>query len=253
MKKLLTILLFSVIAFSTSKSQTVDGILSKYFESIGGIEKWKELKSMKMTGTIPTPQGEFAFEMNRKAPDKLMISLDVMGQKLIPQAYDGVTAWTLNPFTGNPAPQKLPEDQAKAIKLDADFQDPFIDFAGKGHEVTYVGETDVDGIKCLTLKLIKNKGKAEDEVVSDYYFDAETYLPIMMKQKSTSGPMAGQEVSVYYSDYQDAGDGIMIPFYLDTKANGQSVQAIKFTTIVVNAEISDDIFKFPGEETPAVN
>lgn len=253
MKKLFTILLFSVITLTATRSQTVDGILGKYFESIGGIEKWKVIKTMKMTGMIPTPQGEFIFEMNRKSPNKLMISLDVMGQKMIPQAFDGETAWTLNPFTGNPAPQKLPEDQAKALKLDADFEDPFINYTSKGYEVSYEGEADVDGIKCLILKLIKNKGKGTDEIISSYYFDSDTYLPMMMRQKSNAGQMAGQEVDVYYSDYQDAGDGLIMPFSLDTKANGQSIQAIKFSAIVINGEISDDIFKFPGEAAPAVN
>jgi outer membrane lipoprotein-sorting protein len=251
MKKIFTILLFSALTMTTSWSQTVDGILSKYFESIGGVEKWKSLKTLKMTGTVPTPQGDFAFEMSRKAPNKYMISLDVMGQKMIPQAYDGETAWMLNPFIGNPAPQKLPEDQAKALKSEADFEDPFIDYVKKGYEVTYEGDADVDGIKCYILKLIKNKGQGADESIMRYYLDNETYLPMMLKQKSDAGQMAGQEVDIYFSDYQDAGDGLIMPFTMDTKVGGQSVQAIKFNTVMVNVEIPDEIFKFPTEATPA--
>jgi len=170
MKKFFTVLLFCVMTLTATLSQSVDDVLTKYFESIGGVEKWKELKTMKLTGSVPTPQGEFAFEMNRKAPNKMIISLDVMGQKLIPQAFDGETAWTLNPFTGNTAAQKLPHEQIKDLKRDAVFEDPFIDFAGKGHEVTYEGTGDVDGVKCHILKLVQNKGKGEDESTSSYYF-----------------------------------------------------------------------------------
>ena len=247
MKKLIVIALFSFLALTMTRSQTVDGIIGKYFENVGGVEKWKALKTMKMTGMFPTPQGEFAFEMSRKAPNKYMVSLDVMGQKLIPQAYDGETAWMLNPFMGDPAPQKLPEDQAKAVKLDADFEDPFIDYAKKGYEVTFEGTGDVDGIKCNILKLVKNKGVAEDEVVMSYYLDGETYLPVMVRQKSNSGQMAGQEMEIYFSDYQDAGDGIIMPYTIDTRVGGQSVQAVKFSSIAINGEISDDVFKFPGQ------
>jgi len=228
-------------------SQTVDGILSKYFESVGGIEKWKALKTMKMTGMVPTPQGEFAFTMSRKAPNKYMVSLDVMGKKMIPQAYDGETAWMLNPFKGDTAPQKLPEDQAKAVKLEADFEDPFIDYGIKGYEVSFEGSEDVDGIKCYVLKLIKNKGQGADESTLSYYFDSETYLPVMQKQKTADG----QDADVYFSDYQDAGDGMMMPYNMDTRIGGQSQVVIKFSAVEFNGEISDDVFKFPGEAQPA--
>jgi outer membrane lipoprotein-sorting protein len=53
------------------------------------------------------------------------------------------------------------------------------------------------------------------------------------------------------SDYQDIGEGLMMPFNMDTRMNGQSVQAIKFTTITINQEIPDSLFTFPGT-VPAV-
>ena len=147
---------FSVITV-TLWSQTADGIVGKYLESIGGAEKWKALKTAKLTGTVPTPQGDFTFEMFRKAPNKFIISLDVMGQKFVPQAYDGEVAWTLNPFMGDPTPQKLPEDQVKSVKQEADFEDPFIDYAQKGNEVSYEGTADVDGVKCYQVKTYKEQ------------------------------------------------------------------------------------------------
>jgi outer membrane lipoprotein-sorting protein len=247
MKKLFTVLLFLAVTLTAGMSQTVDGILSKYFESIGGVEKWKELKTMKLTGQIPTPQGEFTFEMNRKAPNKMIISLDVMGQKLVPQAYDGEVAWMLNPFTGNTAPQKIPEEQTKDLIRDAVFEDPFIDFVSKGHEVTYEGTGDVDGVKCLILKLVQNKGKGADESTSSYYFDSESYLPVLVKQTMSNEQMGTQDVDIYMSDYQDIGNGLMMAFNIDQRIGGQSVQAIKFTKAVANEDIADDIFKFPGE------
>lgn len=251
MKKLITVLLFSALTLTVTWSQTVDGVLGKYFESIGGIEKWKALTSMKMTGSLPTPQGEFNFEMNRKAPNKMMVSVDVMGQKLIPQAFDGEVAWMINPFTGNTAAQKLNDEQAKDLKNDAIFEDPFIDYANKGYEVTYEGTGEVDGVQCQILKLVRNKGK-DEENTSTYYFDNASYLPLMLKQTMNNGQNGSQEVEIHYSDYQDIGNGIIMPFSMDTRMNGQSVQAIKFTAIVVNEEIPDDIFKFPGEAAPAV-
>ena len=239
-------MLFCTLTMTIAWSQSVDAVISKYFENAGGLEKWKAMKTMKLNGMFPTPQGEFAFEMSRKAPNKYIISLDVMGQKMVPQAYDGETAWMLNPFA-DPTPQELIDDQAKSVILDSDFEDPFIDYASKGYQVTYEGTGDVDGIKCEMLKLVKSTGTEGEDLVMLYYFDSETFLPILVKQKSAFGQMAGQEVQVYYSDYQDIGEGIIMPFTLDTRVNGQSVQLVKFSSIVMNVEIGDEVFKFPEQ------
>jgi outer membrane lipoprotein-sorting protein len=246
MKRIIFALFFSFFALAIW-SQSADDIVAKYLESIGGAEKWKALKTVKLIGTVPTPQGDFTFEMLRKAPNKFIISLDVMGQKFVPQAYDGEVGWRINPFMGDPNPQKIPEEEMKSVRQEADFEDPFLDYAAKGNDVSYEGTADVDGVNCYQLKLTKNKGKADEEVVMNYFLDSETYLPIMVKQTPSEGQMAGQEMNVYYSDYQDAGDGLLMPYTIDTKVGGQSVQAIKFTAIELNTDISDDAFKYPGQ------
>jgi outer membrane lipoprotein-sorting protein len=246
-KRLFTILLLSAMTLTMAWSQSVDDVLNKYFQSIGGVEKWKTLKTIKMSGTLPTPQGEFPFELCRKAPNKYLISLEIMGQKMIPQAFDGETGWTLNPFTGGTAPQKLTDDQVKTLKDEAEFEDPFIDYKNKGYQVAYEGESDVDGIKCYVLGMTKSASDNNSAVDRKYYFDKETGLPLLTKEKGEEGSqMAGQDVDVYFSDYQDAGDGIMLPFTMDTRVGGQSVMAIKFTSIKLNEEISDDLFKYTG-------
>lgn len=253
MKNLFSILVLSLITITSARSQTVDEILGKYFESIGGIEKVKSVNTLKMIGVLPTPQGEFDFELAQKTPNMIKITVTVMGQTMVPQAYDGNTGWMLNPFTGSNTPEKLPDDQTKALMDEAEFEDPFIDYAKKGHAVTYEGTGEVDGINCFILKLVKNKGIAEKENTSDYYFDGDSYLPLMVKQTPENGQMAGQEVMVYFSDYQDAGDGLIKAYTMDSRIDGQSVQMIKFKTIVVNEEIPDEFFKFPGDSVPAVN
>ncbi len=245
MKKLVSVLFLSAITVYCM-SQTADGIVSKYLESIGGVEKWKAVKTAKFTGTVPTPQGDFAFEMLRKAPNKFMISVDVMGQKLIPQAYDGENAWTLNPFMGDPNPQLIPDEQKKSVVQESDFEDAFIDYAKKGHEVVYEGSADVDGVTCHQVKMIKNKGKGEDEMTITYFFDSETNLPLMVKQTPATGQMAGQEIDVYYSDYREASNGLVMPYSIDTRIGGQTVQAIKFESIELDTDIPDDVFKFTG-------
>ena len=232
-------------------SQSADEVISKYFESIGGLDNWKNLKSLKLTGKVPTPQGEFSFALYKKAPDMMLTELDIQGKRLVPQAYDGEIAWTINPFMGSEDAQKLPEESTKELKNEAVFEDPFIDYAKKGHVVTLEGKENVDGTECYAVKLIKNKNNDKDEVTEIYYFDTEYYLPIKVKSYMLSGPTSGQEIETYMSNYEEIDGGLVMPFSLEVKMGGQTQNVITLEKIEVNPEINDDFFKFKeaSEET----
>jgi outer membrane lipoprotein-sorting protein len=247
MKKPLMIIVLLLAAVQIFQAQTADDILKKYFESVGGVDKWKNMKSLKMTGNLVMPQGEFPFTLYRKAPDKFKIVLNIMGQEIVPQAYDGETGWMINPFAGGSGPQKIPDEQIKAVKDESEFEDPFINYQAKGFEVSFEGTGDVAGVHCNILKLVKHKGVAGEEMSSTYYFDTDNALQIMVKQKSSQS--MEQEIEIYLSDYQEAGEGLLMPFVIDTQMQGQSVQKLNFTAIKVNEEIADELFKMP--ETPA--
>jgi outer membrane lipoprotein-sorting protein len=248
MKKSFTLTTLLFVAFQLAQAQTVEEILKKYFERVGGVDTWKNMKSLKMSGSMVIPGGEFPFTLYRKAPNKFKVVLDIMGQEIVPQAYDGETGWMINPYTGGNGPQKLPDDQMKSLRDMSEFEDPFINYQSKGFDVSYEGPADAGGVHCFVLKLTKHKGIEGEEMSSYYYFDTENYLQIMVKQTSTQS--MGQEVEIYLSDYQDAGNGILIPFVMDTQMQGQSVNKLNFTVITANEEIADDIFKFPVEAKP---
>lgn len=249
MKKLLLLTALLFIAFQAIEAQTADEILNKYFETTGGLTQWKALKSLKMEGDMTMQQGSFAITIYRKAPDKFKVVLNVMGQELIPQAYDGETGWMVNPFAGASNPEKLTEEQVKALKNQADFEDPFIEYKSKGYEATYEGMADVEGTSCHVVKLLRNKGVAGLEESASYYFDPASGLQVMIRQSNAD--TGGQEVEIHLSDYQDAGNGLLMPFVMDTRLEGQSLQKIVFKKMGVNADIADSEFTFPA--APAVN
>lgn len=249
MKKLLLLSAMLMVAFPTLHAQTADEILARYFETTGGLQKWKELKSVRMEGDMTMQMGAFPLVVYRKAPNKIKVVVNVMGQELVPQAFDGETAWMVNPFTGASNPEKLPDDQVKALKDQATFEDPFIDYKDKGYEAIYDGTAEVAGTACQVVKLVRNKGVAGSEETSSYFFDTATGLQTMIRQISAES--GGQEVEIYLSDYRDAGNGLMMPFVMDTQMQGQSLQKITFTKMGVNEEIADEIFAFPAAPATA--
>jgi outer membrane lipoprotein-sorting protein len=219
-------------------SQTADDIIATYLKNSGGIEKLKALNSLKLSGKIPSPQGEFAFTVYKKAPDKVLTEIMFQGMRLVPQAYDGKTAWGINPLAGVNEPQELTGEMAKDVKEEAIFEDPFINYSAKGHAVSYLGKEKVNGTDCYKLSLIKNKNNDKDDDESVYYFDVEYGLPILIKSTAE-----GQEIETYLSNYSEI-DGYTMPLSLEIKMGGQTQQTINISKIEVNPQLSDDIFTF---------
>lgn len=237
MKKIIvSLFIFSVLVF-TAFSQTADEIVSKYIKNSGGSERWKSLKSLKMTGKIPTPQGDLSFIMYRKAPDKMLTEINIQGMRIVPQAYDGEVAWTINPMSGND-PQKLPDEMIKSMKDEAILEDPFVNYSQKGHQIEYLGKETVNGVEYNKVNLLKNKNNDEPDILETYYFDIEYNLPIIVKSK-----VEGNELETVLGNYSEV-EGFMMPMSIDVKMPGQPQQSISIEKIEINPAISDDFFKF---------
>ena len=238
----LTSLLFFLIV--SVSAQTADEILANYYENIGGIKAWKNLKSMKMSGKSNMQGMEFPITVYSKRPNYEKLEIEVQGMQII-QAFDGTIAWSINPFQGDTKPTKADEETSKEAAK-KNFEDELIDYAAKGHTVELLEEQEIEGAGAFQLKLTKKDGGEQI-----YFFDKENYVPIMIKSFATHGPMKGQAVETYLSDYEEV-EGMMIPMSLSQKVNGQVLMQGTMETVELNTEIDDSVFAFPGmsEEVP---
>ncbi len=242
MKKRSTLLLFALLSVFTAQAQTADEILAKYFENTGGLDNWKKLNTMKVDGKMNMNGMDFNFTLLSKRPDMQRVEVNVQGTQII-QAYDGTDAWIINPLGGGTEPSKMPDEQAKDFTSQK-FEDEFVDYKKKGHEVTLLGEEEIDGVACYKIQLIKNKNNDKEDITELHYFDKENFVPIMRVSYAMTGPTKGQEVKTYLSDYMEV-DGFMIPAFMETKVNGQSIQKMTFEKVVMNEPIDNTKFVFP--------
>lgn len=241
--KIKSILSVMAIVFAlAAQAQTTDEILAKYFQTTGGLDKWKALKTMKVAGKMTMQGMDLSFNMAMKTPNKQLMKISVQGQEIV-QAYDGTDAWAINPFGGGKDAVKLPAEDAKEM-TERQMEDEFIDYKKKGHEVKLLGKEEVDGTACYKIELVKNKFNDKEDVTEVYFFDAENYVPIMTTTFIRSGPAKGQESKTYLSDYQDV-NGLMMPFSTETKMNGQTLQKMTFEKVTLNEPVEDSSFAFP--------
>lgn len=229
--------LFCVAAYA----QSADEVVNKSIEARGGLEKLRAIKTVTMNGTatLGGPGGSLQapFSMKSKRPGQMRMEITIQGQSLV-QATDGKTPWTINPFQGSPAPEKMSEDDAKDAEQQADIDGPLVDYKAKGNTVELLGKEDFEGTEVYKLKVTLKGGG-----IQYIYLDASTYLEI---KETTKRSRNGQEfeVETLPSDYKEV-NGVLFPFSIQSKVNGTTQFELTLDSIDANKDVEDAIFVMP--------
>jgi hypothetical protein len=233
MKKLF-VGLFS-LTFFTAQSQTAEEVISKYSESVGGLENFNTVKSVKMTG-IATIQGmDFPITIQMINGRAYRIDAEVMGQFVINSYKDG-KGWKINPFGGAETATDVDGAELAEFKSQSMLSNNLMDYKSRGHQIEFQGQEDVEGIKCYKIKLT-NK---DDGKITSFFISTTDY---MLLKSVSSREMQGQTVDVdtYYSDYKEFG-GIKIAMTRSQKLMGQDMQTLTLNNVELNAPVDEKVF-----------
>lgn len=235
------ILLFSVATTSVF-AQTADEIISNYITIIGGAEKLKALKGVKMEMTLN--QGmEIPMEIVQLAGGKMSMKFNIQGKEITQLASNGVTVWSTN-FNSMKAEKADTETTANAILSNEDFPDAMLDYKAKGYSAEYIGKETKEGTECFKVKFTKKPISVDGIKVEDvtyYYFDTENSLPILTETEIKQGPQKGQKSISTMSDYQEV-DGIYFPHSMLMFGT-----PIKVKKITLNPVVEASSFEFKAE------
>jgi hypothetical protein len=160
-------------------------------------------------------------------------------------AYDGKTAWKIEPWNGKKDPEALGEEEMKSILEDADFDGPLVNYKQKGNKVEFIGMDRFEGTDTFKLKLTKPNGD-----VYIYYLDTDYYVPIKIDTKRIVRG-AEREYETALGDYKEVA-GWYLPYSFETNVKGSSdKQKVVFEKIEANVTIEDGRFSMPTtQKTP---
>jgi outer membrane lipoprotein-sorting protein len=233
--------LLAVSAFA----QTADELIEKNVKARGGMNKLKDVQSMKIAGKMKMGPMEAPIIITKKRPDSFRVEFTIQGMTGI-QAYDGATGWMVMPFMGKKDPEQLSADMLKEVKEEADFDGPMIDYKTKGNKVELVGKEDVQGTPAYKLHITTKDGSE-----SNVYLDADSFLEIKSDSKRK---VQGQEMETETTlgDYKEVG-GLLFPMSIESHAKGrEGAQSITIEKIELNpAAVDAAIFKMPEVKKPA--
>lgn len=243
-KHLLTVV--ALFCLSATQAQTVDEIVNKYFENTGGKDKWKALQGIKMSAKLNQGGMEIPIEMYQFKDGKTMQVITFQGKEIKQGVYDGSTLWSHNFM--NMKAEKSDAEATENFKLSlGEFPDVWLTYKERGLKAEFVGKETIDGTETFKIKLTKKPiqvdGKPADDVVF-YFFDTESYVPLMIESEVKSGPNKGIVSQVKFSDYQEVG-GIMMAFSMAQGAKGGGSSPITITNIELNPKVDAAAFKYP--------
>ncbi len=244
MKRLVALCFVLAVAAGSSpaRAQNLDEVLARHYEAMGGLENTKAVAAVQLNGTATVPmQGlQLSMTIYQQRPNRVRVEQTIEGTKLV-QAFDGETAWMINPFMGAGEPTEVPGSDAAMLAEMGDFDGPLYDYAAKGHTLTLAGEEDLAGRPAYRIDATLAAGEQQT-----LYLDAETY---MVLRKVMSAEQQGRKMSVaqIFSDYRTEG-GIQVPHAIETTIDGQTMSKMTIDSVTINPQLDAELFSMPGKE-----
>ncbi len=253
MRKCLHIAAFvaaALIAATSASAQTVDELVAKNLQARGGEAKLKAINTIRLTGKVSAQGMELPMILTAKRPNLMRQELTIQDKKIV-TAYDGTTAWMINPMMGSDTPQEIQGPQAELAKDQAsDFDGPFVDYKAKGNTIELIkgdgpNGTDklADGTPVYKLKVTKKTGR-----IQYYYLDPKTGIELKTSSEIEQG---GNKMNIdqELSDYRPV-DGVQVPFQMRSFMNGQPMASIIIDKAEFNVPVDDSLFKMPAAPAP---
>jgi hypothetical protein len=226
MKKI-KLLLFVSMAFAGIQvsAQTIDEIVNKNIEAMGGKAKLAALKTVKMTGSTSAQGMDFPLTITKSHMVGMRLDIEIMGGSYYQVANATKGAVMMPPATD---PQDMDAETYKSFSAQMDVQSPLLNYKDKGTTIELVGTEKVEGAEANNLKVTFKNGR-----VVNYYIDKTTNRLVKSSTKTASGEIA----ETLFSDYKQNADGYWFAYTMTT-ARGP----ITFDKIETNIQVDEKTF-----------
>lgn len=220
-----------------AQPQTVDEIIAKNVQAKGGLAALTAVKARRITAKVATTGGvELTVTIATERPNKLRQDVQTPGQAIV-VAFDGETAWTINPLVGA-GPQVLPGPELERLRSDADMDGPLIGSRAKGVTVVLVGDSTVEGVLTHHVRVTRKDGQSQD-----LFIDRASGLEIKSINRIDQN---GQPTAIetYFSDYRPVS-GLTLAHTIRQKMDQMVTVTIQKVELL--SDIDDALFRMPGK------
>jgi hypothetical protein len=221
---------------ATTALPTVDEVLAKYIEAIGGKAALEKHTSRTSKGTFEIPAMGLSGTVQTfdKAPNMTATSIELAGVGTINIVFNGNQAWQQDPMTGL---REMTGPELAMMKIEGNFYS-----ALKLKEL----------YKSIAVKSKEKVGSAEAYLVEavpaegspvKMYFDATSGL-LVRREAEQESPQGKMPTELLLEDYRVV-DGVKMPFVVKTNTPAMAF-VIKIEEVKHNVAIDDAKFAKPS-------
>jgi hypothetical protein len=225
---------------------SVDQILTKYIQALGGEQAIRKVTSRVITGTQTVPTGPggtvpypATLERSEKAPN-LVVNVYRTPTYTISDGFDGTKAWAQDLRGRVTEPGAVDQMRAKRY---ADFYLP-LDLKQAYSKMRVEGVDNVNGHEAYMVAA-QAQGDREERL----YFDVRTGL-LLRRWSSLPTPVGDTPFQVDFDDYRDTGSGVRFPYLITMNPAGPRLEpatsiTIRVTKVQDNAPLDSSKFVKP--------
>ena len=254
MRRLMLLLALPLLAATTPAADpelSLDDILRRHIEAVGGAESLAALRTLKKTGTYAYNGHEHALVSYHATGRKCREEIEGLRQwgasfwdgHTLLRGTDGTVAWAVDESRDEEMRRISPANAASIID-EADVRGALYDPEKRGHGVRLVGPGDADGTPAWVLEVTLVSG-----AVQSWFLDQETLL--VVRKEVVSEKTGGENRFAayerprfwHYDDYRPVA-GVMMPFWVYVEEPLFNREYI-FDTIEANITLDDSLFAPP--------
>jgi hypothetical protein len=252
-------------------------IVEKHVAARGGLQAWRAVQTLAVTGKMdagygdsaarsrrlaegglgasvkrahndtvvgaakdkPDQQVQLPFKLEMKRPHKSRLEIEFAGKTAV-QVYDGKEGWKLRPYLNRNNADPFTAEEAKTESEKAELEGPLVDYAVKGTKVELAGVEAVAGHPAYKLKLTMKGGDTQN-----IWIDSQSFLDVKVEgiPRRMDGKM--HKVWVLQRDFRSV-QGLQIPFVCETVVEGYpQTHALTLQSVAVNGALDDARFSKP--------
>ncbi|HEY6390519.1 MAG TPA: hypothetical protein VIX89_04535 [Bryobacteraceae bacterium] len=235
--KLPLVLGIFVVGTAFAAEPTVDEIVAKLTQALGGTEKIKSVYSLRSTSRLQVQglEGEASVVSTMKVPQMVYTEI-TRGESTFIECFDGEKKWS-RLKSGGPIKQAT-DEEAKNYSQDTwvMVDGPLVGYKEKGNIVEYLGPEEVQGKATYKMHVTMKSGNT-----TDIFVDKATNLPFKQISRAEK---TGSETVYFMLNYKTF-DGFTLPTNLLIKAGGGPPVRLIFDKIEFNFPLEAAFFKMP--------
>ncbi|MBI3720524.1 MAG: hypothetical protein HY252_18255 [Sphingobacteriales bacterium] len=229
--KFLTSFLAAVLFTVAVNAQTVDEIIGKHIDAIGGKDKIAQLKSVSQESTTEIMGNSTTVKETLLVGQGYKTETEFNGSKIISCVTDK-GGWMINPMAGAADAQAMPDEAWQNGKSVIYFEGGLTDYAAKGLKA------ELQGTEEGSYKI-----KISGTVDVFYFIDTKTFNLVKVL---ANGEMMGQQIDVTttFSDFKKTDLGVVLPYTKDINM-GMFQMTQKVSKLEINTAIDAKTFEMP--------